>query len=130
MLRWGCGGPTCRARLRVQAGSGCCQRNPEYESLHKTHISLIPVQGFPAGFAGPVVAPASLGLVKNVVAVKTPETVVPGRTGYFAPLLLLLARSANTRSPTLIMRDSRLKRPKKSRMLKYGPSACTSNAIS
>ena len=83
------------------------------------HISLIPVQGFPAGFAGPAAAvPASLGLVKNVVAVKTPETVVPGRTGYFAPLLPALDGSANTKSPTFMIRDNLLNRPKKSKILK------------
>src|ERR1700730_14997885 len=118
----------CGLSLRVQASSGRRQQNPKYECLHKTHISLIPVQGFPAGFAVPVEAPASLGLVKNVVAVNTPETVVPGRTAYLAPWAF--AGSAKIRSPTLMMRDSRLNRAKKSRILKYGPSACTSKGIS
>src|SRR5690242_13227111 len=98
------------------------------------HSSLIPAQGFPGALAalapaaGAGAAPESAGLVKNVVAVKIPETVVPGRTGYFVPLAL--SGASNDRSPTLIIRDRRPSRPKKSKTLKYGPSACISNGIS
>ena len=74
-------------------------------------------------------APESAGLVKNVVAVNTAATVVPGRTGYFAPLLVE-SGSVKVRSPTLMIRESRLNRPKKSRILNYGPSAATSKGIS
>ena len=65
------------------------------------------------GFAPEVaeVAPASAGLVKKVVAVKMPETVVPGRIGYLVPLLL--SGSAKSKSPTLMILDSRPNRPKK-----------------
>jgi len=70
----------------------------------------------------------SAGLVKNVVAVKIPETVVPGRVGYLVPFGF--SGSSNVRSPTLMIRDKRPSLPKKSRRLKYGPSACTSNGIS
>ena len=79
-------------------------------------------------FAPPAPAFASAGFVKNVVTVKTPLTVVPGRIAYLAPLLDVA--SSNCKSPTLMMRDNRLSREKKSSMLKYGPSACASNGIS
>jgi len=80
------------------------------------HISLIPVQGFPP------VSPDLLlhhrlhsALVKNVVAVKTPETVVPGRTGYFAPLVTATRRSAKYQVATVDAYETNLLiRPKKS----------------
>src|SRR6266852_1321660 len=115
--------------LRVQSAGGCRQHNPQFEILTKGNNSHIPVKGFLAGCPAPAAgAPKSLGLVKNVVAVKIPVTVVPGRIGYFVPLEV--DGSAKDKSPTLIIRDKWPSLPKKSRMLKYGPPACSSNGIS
>jgi len=69
---------------------------------------------------GAEVGLTSAGLVKKVVAVKIADTVVPGRSGYLAPVAL--SGSSNFKSPTLMIRDNRLMRVKKSSKLKYGPS--------
>jgi hypothetical protein len=63
---------------------------------------------------------ASIGLLKKVVTVHVPVTVVPGRAGYLA--LDGSERPVNVRSPTLMIRERRLRREKKSSMLKNGPS--------
>ena len=70
----------------------------------------------------------SAGWLKNVVTVQDPVTVVPGRTGNLA--LDGSERPVNVRSPTLIIRDRRLNRAKKSSMLKYGPSTVIENGSS
>ena len=53
-------------------------------------------------------------VVKNVVIVHVPLTVVLGRTGYAD---LPSPKPSNFKSPTLIIRDRRLRREKKSTML-------------
>jgi hypothetical protein len=75
--------------------------------------------------AGVVVSGA---LLKKVVTVQVPETVVPGRMGYLD--FDASARLEKDMSPTLMIRDSRLSRVKKSSMLKYGPSTLIVNGSS
>src|SRR5579872_1540350 len=70
----------------------------------------------------------SIGLLKKVVTVHLPSTVVPGRTGYLD--LVGSGRPVNVRSPTLMIRERRLSREKKSSMLKYGPSTLIWNGSS
>src|ERR1700722_6635957 len=83
-------------------------------------VSRLDSAYFLAGWFLPAGDAMSGALLKNVVTVQLPETVVPGRIGYFD--LVGSARLENDRSPTLMIRDSLLSRAKKSSMLKYGPS--------
>ena len=74
--------------------------------------------GWLAAGAGAAAGEAAVlsGFVKNVTTVQVPLTEVPGRIGYFPPFTGSTAPSV--KSWTLMMRDSRLKREKKSTTLK------------
>ena len=51
-------------------------------------VSSIQNYCLPGGFAGALAGGPAAVLVKNVVAMNVPLTVVPGRTGYFTPCVL------------------------------------------
>src|ERR1700751_3781463 len=97
--------------LCTQAEPAGCQHYSDYQCYRSTHGSLIPAHGFFTGGVGPFPPPApraaSAGFVKNVVTVNTPATVSPGRIGYLVPFTCWAFGSANSRSPTLMIRDNR-----------------------
>ena len=83
----------------------------------KTNISLFRrILSNPAAVACAAAGWPSEDIVKKLVTTQFPVIVVLGRTGYFG--LLFSPKPLNVRSPTLIIRESPLNRPKKSTTLK------------
>jgi hypothetical protein len=90
--------------------------------------SFWPAALFAGAAAG--AAEASAAFVKNVVIVNVPVTEAPGAVWNLTGCCVPPLNPDIFKSPTLIIRERRPSRAKKSSTEKYGPSASISNGIS